>query len=176
MSSWSIAVLAVAALLVVAGIAKVVDPAPLAANLRSVLPVSLLEPAWSTIGRVLGGLELAIALAMVIPRTQREGALGVVALGTAIVVWVLLARFRRAAEPCGCFGRASTHPLGWRNIVVAAIFIAVGCATVLAGPSRGYSTEWPLALLVLSGLSLVVVMALSARSGLTIIRGGLTWR
>ncbi|MCW2608064.1 MAG: hypothetical protein JWO60_2757 [Frankiales bacterium] len=108
--------LAAAALLVLAGAAKVLDPAPLVRALRS-----LGLPGGPLVVRLAAAAEVVVGVAALLTGS-RAAALAVAAsyaLFTAVVVRGLLRGGVLAS--CGCFGKADTPPTRTHAVVTAGL-------------------------------------------------------
>lgn len=117
-----------AALLVLAGATKVLDPAPLRRALRS---VGLTLPAAAV--RAGAAAEVALGVAAVLTGS-RWAALGVAVSYAAFTAFVLLALRRGGVlASCGCFGKADTPPTRVHAAVTAAL--ALAAAGVAARPA-----------------------------------------
>jgi hypothetical protein len=135
--------LAASALLVLAGAAKAVDPAPLVRALRSVR-----LPASRGLVRVVAAAEVVLGVAAV--ATGARVAAAMVGLSyAAFTGFVLLARSRGGVlASCGCFGKQDTPPT-----VLHAVLTGAVAATALAvavrphGDLAGVVDETGLALL-----------------------------
>lgn len=91
-------------LLLVSGVAKVVDPAPTGGALEA---AGLPHPAWSP--RALGVVEVVAAAGGLI--MGGAAAWGVAALYASFAVFVGYALWRKLPlQSCGCFGKAETPP------------------------------------------------------------------
>ena len=115
--------LAAAVLLVVAGGAKVVDPAPLVRALRSLgLPHLDLQRGRALV-RVGAALEVAVGVAALVTgsRLAALAVAGSYAVFTAVVVRGLLRGGVLAS--CGCFGRADTPPTRTHAVVTAGLAV-----------------------------------------------------
>ncbi len=122
--------LASAALLVVAGGAKLLDPLPLVRALRS---VGL--PAPQLLVRAVAAAELAVGL-LAIGTGARWAAIGVALSYAGFTAFVLLALRRGGVlASCGCFGRADTPPTR-THVAVTGALAAVATA-VAAQPLAG---------------------------------------
>ncbi len=125
--------LAAAALLVLAGLPKLADPASLVLALRS---VGL--PARPALGRALAAAEIGRrGLALAAPG-RLSGALVVVAY-LAFTAFVVVALSRGGVlASCGCFGRPDTPPTR-SHLVVTAVLAAAGAAVAWAPPASLWS-------------------------------------
>ena len=117
--------LASAALLVVAGGAKLVDPAPLVRALRSVgLPAPRLAVRAGAAGEVALGLAAALT-------GSALAAAGVALSYAAFTAFVLVALRRGGVlASCGCFGKADTPPTR-THVAVTAAFAGVAAAVAV---------------------------------------------
>ena len=151
--------LAAAALLVVAGGAKVVDPAPLVRALRS-----LGLPGGRRLVRVGAALEVVAGVAA-LTTGARLAALAVAA-SYALFTVVVVRGLRRGGvlASCGCFGRADTPPTRTHAVVTAGLAVVA----VLVQPPAPTSLTPPLlvaaaAVAITAYLVLAVLPLLSAR-------------
>jgi hypothetical protein len=122
--------LAAAALLVVAGGAKILDPQPLVRALRS---VGLPAPAWL----VRAGAAAEVAIGVLAAGTGARAAAAAVALSYAAFTAFVLVALRRGGvlASCGCFGRADTPPTRTHVAVTAgAAAVAAAVAVRPVGP------------------------------------------
>jgi hypothetical protein len=142
--------LVAAAVLLLAGMAKVHRPAPTARALADAG-----WPASDAIVRGLGGVEILVGLAaLAVGGRIAATALGAAYLGVTAVAW----RQRRAGADCGCFG-ASTAPVSALHVAVNLLAVAVAglavvlppagiAATTIAGPWVAATTLGALAVTV----------------------------
>ena len=159
---------AAALLLIVAGVAKIVRPAP-----TTDLLASFGLPEVSAVVVVIGVVESVVGiLALVVGGPLLAAAIGAVYVGFVAVVWRALVT---GATTCGCFGRVNSPP-SWLHVVgnagfaVASFVAAAGRtpAQVMADqPASGIG--FVLGSGVIAGLALVaftaVPEALAARGG-----------
>lgn len=160
-----VALHAAAALLVlVAGLAKLVRPAPTSQLLAT---LGLPEHPALTVGIGLGECVVAVA-ALAVGGPGPAIAVGALYLGFVMVVWRAIAA---GAASCGCFGRVDAPP-SWihavGNLALAAVsFVAVGGDTpveVMDGQPAG-GVGFVLAVGVVAGLALVAFTALPEALG-----------
>jgi len=159
---------AAALLLLVAGFAKIVRPAP-----TTELLVTLGLPAKPAAAIALGVVESLVGVsALAIGGSIVAGATGVLYVGFVVVVWRALAM---GATSCGCFGRVDTPP-SILHVVGNAALAAVSFAAIAGDSPLEVMDGQPAGGLgfvvligVLAGLSLVALTALpealSARRG-----------
>jgi len=126
--------LAAAALLVVAGAPKVVDPMPLVRALRSTglrapLPVARALVRALAVGEVVVGIA-----AVLVPGRVTAALVCAAYLGFTGFVGLALSR-GGVLESCGCFGKADTPPTRAHLAVTA--LLAVAAAALAAGPPAG---------------------------------------
>ena len=126
----------VAAVLLNAGIAKLVAPDPLR------LAVSDLAPALH--GRVtrvavrgFAAAELLVAAGLLAPLTRGTAAVALVGLGTCFAGFGVLGFLRRSSIPCGCLGGSGQRPLGWVNIGLGAALAIAGLLDVASASPPG---------------------------------------
>lgn len=131
--------LAAAALLVVAGAGKLVDPAPLVRALRS-----LGLPGGPRLVRAGAAAEVAVGLAAV--ATGSRLAAAAVAASYAVFTLVVLRGLARGGvlSSCGCFGRADTPPTRTHAAVTAgAAAVAAVVAARPVGPLPDLLADQP---------------------------------
>lgn len=118
--------LSFAALLVVAGVVKVVDPLPLVRALRS-----LGLPGGRRVVRMAAGAEVAIGVW--VAATGSPAAATALALSYVVFTGVVVLGLRRGGvlSSCGCFGRADTPPTR-----LHAVLTACGAAVGTVGAVR----------------------------------------
>lgn len=139
-SIWTLAVFdaLAAAILINAGVTKMVAPAPLLRASAEVLAASR----WlgSSLVRGFGGIELAVAVALLIQPARRPAAIATTILGVCFATAGLVGIRRGSSVACGCFGGRSRQPLGWANVALGAVLATVWPANLLAGqlPGPGY--------------------------------------
>ncbi len=126
--------LAAAGLLVVAGVPKLRDPAPLVRALRS---VGL--PAGGALVRALAAVEVAVGLSALAAPGHLTGALVALAYA-AFTGFVALALARGGVlASCGCFGRADTPPT--RSHLLVTAVLTVSAAVVAWAPPASLWTQ-----------------------------------
>jgi len=152
--------LASAALLVLAGAGKLVDPLPLVRALRS---VGLPAPRRAV--RAAAALELGLGVAAVLTGS-RASAVGVAVSYAAFTAFVLLALRRGGVlASCGCFGKADTPPTGTHVAVTgAAAVVAVAVAAWPLGALPDVLAAQPAA-----GLPLLLCAAAIAATGYLVL-------
>ena len=126
--------LAAALLLVVAGVAKALDPLSLVRALRAA-GLTVRAPLLVRFVRVAAVFEAAVgALAIVSP--SRTAALAVAASYAGFTLFVLQAlRTGSPLASCGCFGKADTPPTGLHVAVTGVLAVAAAGAALL--PTHG---------------------------------------
>ena len=149
------------ALLINAGVAKLVAPGPLERAVAEVLAA-----ARGIIGkpvvRGLGVVELTVAVALLVRSARPAAAIACSLLGCCFVSVGILGVLRRSGVPCGCFGGASQQPLGWANVGLGALLALVWPVNALIGPVtvQAYTTA---AVLLASIGSAIVCLWLNRR-------------
>jgi hypothetical protein len=133
-SGWALAVSdgGIAAVLLNAGVAKMVAPGALQRALTELVPL----PGGSQAGVLVRGIaaaELLLAAAFLVPAAHLEAAVALVAFGGLIAAVGLLGLLRRTTAPCGCFGGSTSRPLGLGNVAFGAVMIVLGITGVAAG-------------------------------------------
>jgi thiol-disulfide isomerase/thioredoxin len=121
--------IAVAGVLVVAGVAKALD---VGATRRSIPALGLPQVLAGPIAIALPAVELALGLLLVPVATARLAAAAATLLFSAFSVVVGVALVRGRDAECHCFGQLSSEPIGVATVVrsallaVAAAFVAIG--------------------------------------------------
>jgi uncharacterized membrane protein YphA (DoxX/SURF4 family)/peroxiredoxin len=163
-----IARLGLAAVFIIAGVAKLADrPGTRQALEDFDVPASLIDP----FVLLLPLAELATAIALVFPITARWGAAGSLVLLALFVVGLTRALRRGEAPDCHCFGQLHSKPAS-RTTVVRNVVLAIPAAYVaLAGPGPSLSS-W-VASTNASDLWLIATSTLAALAATT---SGLLWR
>jgi hypothetical protein len=113
-----------AAVLLVAGIDKLVAPAKLANALRDALPWFRRLITDTTV-RGAAAVEVATAVSLNVTALRVPAAIGAGALGLAFAVAGAGGWLHKSTKACGCLGRFGTHPLGPRNLAAGIALIAV---------------------------------------------------
>jgi hypothetical protein len=154
---------AAAAVLIAAGAGKLAIPGPLRRAVAEVFPASG-RRVTSVVVRAFGAVEIAVAAGMLAGPVRLMSAIAAAALGACFAVLGVLGLARGARLPCGCFGAASQHPLGWVSITLGAALLAPW--PVLAGhgfagrvPGVGYST----AAVLLTSIGVVLLCLMQNR-------------
>src|SRR5690242_4358466 len=158
-----IARLLLAAVFLVAGIAKFADLAGSRQALRDFgVPAQLSTP----LGTLLPLAELAVAVALLLPITAWWGALGALALLLLFVVGIGYNLVRGRHPDCHCFGQLHSAPAGWLTLIRNLVLATVAGVVVAFGrsmPAPGV-LDWlaPLSVsqgtLVLAGLVVLVLL------------------
>jgi hypothetical protein len=121
----------VAAALLYAGMFKIAQPEQLRRALSEVGGRRTKRIGVRTV-RAVALVEALAGAAITVPATRTAAAPVVVLLGIAFATAGAAGAGRRGVEPCGCLGAGSGAPLGARNILIGAVFAAVGAADVSA--------------------------------------------
>jgi hypothetical protein len=133
---------AAAAVLLNAGVAKLVSPAPLGRALREVLPANapVLDRLAGTraFGRLVGAAEIAAALGLLLAATRVPAAFATALLGGAFAALGTAGLLRRSVKPCGCFGMAGKQRLGASNIVLGLALILLAPLNAVAAAGDAY--------------------------------------
>jgi hypothetical protein len=129
--------LVVAAVLLQAGLAKLVAPQPLRRALAELLGGKVRLGVAPVRG--LAAVEVATGAALLVPAAAPAGRAVAALLGAGFVAAGVLGLRRGSAEPCGCFGGGARHPLGATNVAVGlAVLAAVALAAgVGSAPGTG---------------------------------------
>jgi len=120
--------LLLAAVFLLAGATKLVDPVGLRKALRNFgLPSALARPAVI----LLPALELAVAVALIPTSLAWYGAWGALVLLTIFLLAVGVAMARGRKPDCHCFGQLHSAPVGWATLARNAVLWACAGALVL---------------------------------------------
>jgi uncharacterized membrane protein YphA (DoxX/SURF4 family) len=123
--------LLLAAVFVVAGLAKLADRAGSRQALRDFgVPSVLAAP----LGILLPLAELAVGVALVPIATAWGGAVGALALLLLFLAVISLTLAQGRAPDCRCFGQLSSAPVGWPTLVRNGLLAAVAGIVVWHGP------------------------------------------
>ena len=155
---------AAALLLLVAGLAKLIRPAP-----TTELLATLGLPERRVVTLAIGGIESLVGLgALAVGGPGPAVATGALYLGFVVVVWRAMAA---GATSCGCFGRVDAPP-SWIHIAGNAALAAVSFAAVAGDPAVDVMDGQPagglgfvLLVGVIAGLALVAFTALPEALG-----------
>lgn len=118
-----------AAILMCAGSAKGAVPAPAADGLTELLRPARPVPLWFI--RVFASIEIAAAALLMWADTRTIGLVVIAVFGLVFAGLGVAGVVRGGREPCGCFGRAAGRPIGWPNVALGGLILAV--AVVLLG-------------------------------------------
>ena len=116
-----------AAVLLVAGVTKTVVPQPVRRAVEELLHGSAHTVSTGAV-RAFGAVEIAVGLGLLIPAARVAAGVAVIGLGTVFALAGAAGRWRRSALPCGCLG-GGPYPLGARNVLVGAAFVALERST-----------------------------------------------
>ena len=164
--------LVLAAVLAVAGIAKLADRA----GAREAVPgFGVPEALAPTVARLLPLLELTAAVLLIPSATATAGSALALALMLAFSAAITRSIARGEAPDCHCFGALHSEPAGPRTLI-RNLALAAGAAVSLAGGPGTSATAWipglsggGLAALLL-GLALAAALAGGAAMGMRLLR------
>jgi peroxiredoxin/thiol-disulfide isomerase/thioredoxin len=122
--------LLLAAVFLIAGAAKLADPA---GSRRAVVGFGVPERLGSVVGTGLPMVELVVAVALIPSVSARFGALGALLLLAGFVGGIGAALRRGTEADCHCFGQLHSAPVGWRTLVRNGALAAVGAFVVIGG-------------------------------------------
>lgn len=156
-SGWAVDVYnaAAAAVLINAGVAKLVVPGPLRRASAEVFRM----PVGDAFVRAFGAIEVAAAVALLAGPARWAAVIAAVLLGAGFAIAGLAGVLRRSRVPCGCFGGVSRQPLGWANVALGLALAAAWPVNAL-GTGPGYS---PRPVLLASIASIVACLWLNRR-------------
>ena len=154
-----IARLLLAAVFVVAGVAKLADRA---GSRRAMADFGVPAPLAAPLGTLLPLAELAVAVALVPASTAWWGAVGALVLLLLFVAGIGANLARGRKPECHCFGQLRSEPAGWSTLARNGVLAAVAGFVVW----WGYSGAGPSAVGWLSDLSVAQVAGLVVGSAL----------
>jgi peroxiredoxin len=132
-----IARLFLAAVFIVAGVAKLSDrPGTRQALTDFDVPPSFARPLLF----LLPAAEIAVATALMFPTTARWGAAGSLVLLALFVVGLTRALRRGEAPDCHCFGQLHSKPASWATVARNAVLAIPAGYVTLAGPGPSLSS------------------------------------
>jgi peroxiredoxin len=146
--------LLLAAIFLLAGATKLVDPAGSRKALRDFgLPSALARP----MVLLLPLIEILVAVALIPNETAWIGACGALGLLALFVIGVTVAMVRGRKPDCHCFGQLHSEPVGWQTLVRNVVLTAVAGLVVAGG--RHYTGQEPWAWVAgLEGIEFKVAM------------------
>lgn len=129
-----------AAVLVNAGVAKLVSPGQLRHAAAEVSPLGA-RHVGTRLVRGFGAAELMSGVLLLIAPVRLPAAVATTVLGACFAALGALGLGRGSSVPCGCFGATSARPLGWTNIWLGAGLALAWPVIALAGnvPAVSYS-------------------------------------
>lgn len=131
--------LVLAAVFGTAALAKVFDLAGTRKALHEFGAPAFLAPALSL---VLPFVELAVAIALLLPATRTAGAAGALGL-LAVFSFAIAASLRRGKAPdCHCFGQLHSAPTGWRTLVRNGCLGVIAAGTLVASRRDAGPSPW----------------------------------
>jgi peroxiredoxin/uncharacterized membrane protein YphA (DoxX/SURF4 family) len=133
-----IARLGLAAVFVIAGVAKLADrPGTRQALANFDVPARFIDP----LVLLLPAAELAVATALVFPTTARWGAAGSLLLLALFVVGLTRVLRRGEAPDCHCFGQLHSKPASWVTVARNLVLALPAAYVALTGPGPSL-TSW----------------------------------
>ena len=154
---------AAAALLAVAGVAKLITPAPAAAMLVELWPRPRRPVRTRAVARLFGVVEVSVATAAVVIGGRSTAVLLAACYLVVTTVAVRLAT-RARPVPCGCFGNADGD-VGTAHVVLDCCATAVASAAVFVAPGN---------VAALFGTGIVVGLLACAQAALLTVLGYLS--
>jgi thiol-disulfide isomerase/thioredoxin/uncharacterized membrane protein YphA (DoxX/SURF4 family) len=134
--------LILAVVFVIAGIAKLADPAGSRKSITGFgMPKSLAIPlAW-----LLPLVELICAGALIPLATAWWGATGVLLLLLSFIAGISVSLIRGRRPDCHCFGQLHSSPIGWHTLVRNSVLAGIAAYVVLQGRKHSGAsvTDWP---------------------------------
>ena len=133
-AAFLLARLVLAAVFVVAGVAKLAD---MAGSRAAVAGFGVPERLAAPLGTLLPFAELAIAGLLLIEATARAGAITALALLALFAVGIAASMARGEAPDCHCFGQLHSEPAGPRTLVRNLILACIAGFAAFAGADAG---------------------------------------
>ncbi|MDP9074337.1 MAG: redoxin domain-containing protein [Actinomycetota bacterium] len=127
----------------------------------------------SQIAFVVPLIELATAVALLIPASARWGALGSSALLTAFTIAIAVSLIRGNKPECQCFGQLHSTPIGSPALVRNGVLLAMAGLVASKGPGNfGFSTSdwWALSLVATATVLSIVIIGILRQQGRLLIR------
>jgi uncharacterized membrane protein YphA (DoxX/SURF4 family) len=158
--------LLLAAVFLLAGATKLVDPVGLREALRNFgLPLVLARPAVL----LLPGVELVVAVALIPSSLAWYGACGALGLLTVFLIAVGITMARGRKPDCNCFGQLHSAPLGWPILVRNSLLAAGAYWLVLEGRRHPGPELWSW-LASLNGTELKIAIIVICIAGFVFLR------
>jgi thioredoxin-related protein/uncharacterized membrane protein YphA (DoxX/SURF4 family) len=160
--------LVLAAVLAVAGVAKLLDRAGSRRSMREFgVPAALATP----LAVLLPSAELAFALALLTGALAWWGAIGALALLSVFIVAIATNLARGRTPDCHCFGALHSEPVGWTTVARNVVLAGLAAFVVVQGPPNAGPglVGWLASLSGTESMLLGVTMAVSV-----LIAGALT--
>lgn len=129
----AVAAAAAAALLLNAGLAKLASPDRLRQAVLELLPQAG-RRLGSTLVRGFGLAESAAAVGLLVAPARLAAAVAAAVLGVSFAALGVLGLVRGSNLPCGCFGAAGQHPLGWPSVWLGAALVVPWPLIAAVGP------------------------------------------
>jgi peroxiredoxin/uncharacterized membrane protein YphA (DoxX/SURF4 family) len=162
-----VARLALAAVFLVSGVAKLADRS---GSRKSVRDFGLPEALAGPIGGLLPLLELAVAMALLPVASAVGGAVAAIAPLALLTAAITVNLVRGRKPDCHCFGRLSSEPIGWSTLLRNLGLIAVGGFVALAGrgPGQLSAVAWVVTLSAAEAAALMLSVVALALAGISI--------
>jgi peroxiredoxin len=119
-----------AAVFLIAGVAKLANRGETAQILRDFGAPRLLQP----FGVLLAPLEVAVALGLLFAATSWYAAWAALLLLTLFIVGIGANLARGHQPPCNCFGQLHSRPISWRTLVRNGVLAAAALYLLVSGP------------------------------------------
>jgi uncharacterized membrane protein YphA (DoxX/SURF4 family) len=130
----------IAALLINAGIAKMVSPGRFRQALRELVP-GVGYRVGVDLPRIVAGVEVVAAVGLLVSVSRPWAAVVVATLGAGFILLGTAGWMRRSAAPCGCFGLDTDKPLGLINVAFGIALISLGSMGGLIEVDEQYSAR-----------------------------------
>jgi methylamine dehydrogenase accessory protein MauD len=138
--------LLVAAVFVVAGVAKLIDRG---GSRQAVMDFGLPAGLAAPIGLLLPVAEITVAVALILTATAWWGALGALLLLLAFMGGIAVNLAQGKTPDCHCFGQLHSEPIGWSTVVRNVVLSLIALFVLIAG----YGHPGPDAVAWLGGLT-----------------------
>ncbi len=133
--------LLLAALFLVAGVAKLTDQA---GSRQALIGFGVPDLLAAPLGVILPPAELAVAVALIPAASASWGAMGALALLFFFILGIGVSLARGHRPDCHCFGQLHSAPVGWPTLVRNGVLAGVAGFIVSAGPgpALGQAVSW----------------------------------
>lgn len=147
--------LVLSAVFATAGVAKLTDPT---GTQRAAADFGLPRPVAPVLARVLPVVEIATALALLVPRWSLAGALAAMALLGVFTLGIAWSLSRGRTPNCQCFGQLHSSPVGLATLARNGVLLAASAFVAWRGAGRTEQSLNPLADVSVAGVLVAVLL------------------